>query len=75
MLEKRVRRPTWCTPLEYEHLVLSAAVPAAAKQEFSALTWLMINSHYAKQRLNVNPDHLQRSLNNLRRALKSTQAG
>ncbi len=60
------------TPREIEAAVLSAPLPSAAKQEFAALTYLVIAAHYAADfpASQIGADQLRDCLTRLQHALQ-----
>lgn len=70
LLHRRVPYAAHFTPREYESAVNHALLPPAAKQEFAALTYLLIVARYTKQPPALGRDELQTCLSRLRRALR-----
>lgn len=69
-LRRRVPLQPHLTPREYENAVNRAQLPTAAKQEFAALTYLLVASCYSKHQPKMTPDDLQACLQRLHRALR-----
>lgn len=69
LLSRRVPRARHQTPLEYEAEVQRASIAVPAKQEFSALTYVLMSARYRRQPPTMNRQELQACLTRLRRAL------
>lgn len=69
LLSRHVPRARHQTPLEYEAQVQSAPIAVPAKQEFSALTYLLMSARYRHAPPAMNHQELQACLTRLRQAL------
>ena len=70
LLSRRVPRSRHQTPLEYEAAVQRAKIADPAKQEFSALTYLLMAARYRQEPPAMSQPELQACLARLRQALK-----
>jgi transglutaminase-like putative cysteine protease len=71
LLRRHVPPATHLTPREYEAAVSSAPIPQPAKQEFSALTYLLIAARYSDDPPAMSRPDLDASIARLHRALRS----
>lgn len=73
MLSRQVPRLSHQTPLEYEIAVNRANIAQPAKQEFAALTYLMMAANYRRDLPVMSPVDLHACLARLKRALRQTK--
>lgn len=70
LLKRHVPGASHLTPREFEAAVNSAPLPHAAKQEFAALTYLVVAARYTQAPPVKTQEELQASLRRLRQALQ-----
>jgi transglutaminase-like putative cysteine protease len=70
LLRHHVPHAAHQTPLEYEAAVHRAPIPHPARQEFAALTYLLMAARYRPHPPHMSQVELQACLNRLRRALR-----
>lgn len=74
LLSRHVPRLPHQTPLEYEIAVNRASIAQPAKQEFAALTYLMVAANYRRDLPVMSPVDLHACLARLKRALRHTKS-
>ncbi len=74
LLSRQVPRLPHQTPLEYEIAVNRANIAQPAKQEFAALTYLMVAANYRRDLPVMSPVDLHACLARLKRSLRHTKS-